>query len=157
MNVGELMTPNPQTCGPDDMLNHAAQLMWEHDCGCLPVIDADGKAVGMITDRDICMAAYTQGLPLWQIPVRSAMSTRVHGARETDGIEQVEALMREARVRRVPVSDGDGRVTGILSMNDLARRARPPAGRKANGLSDDSIVKTLAAICAPRPAAPPPA
>jgi CBS-domain-containing membrane protein len=111
-------------------------------------VDADHRVVGIVTDRDVCMAAYTQGRPLWQIPVSSAMAKRVHGVRETDSIDIVEALMQLAQVRRVPVLDGDGRLKGILSMNDLARRARH-AGRK-NGLSGDSIVQTLAAICEPR-------
>jgi CBS domain-containing protein len=152
MNVADLMTRNPQTCGPDDMLNRAAQIMWENDCGCVAVVDADGKAIGMLTDRDICMSAYTSGQPLWQIPVSEAMSKHVHGVREDDLLDVVESLMRRVRVRRVPVLDGDGRIKGILSMNDLARHAHRTAGRNGNGngLSGDSIWRTLAAISEPR-------
>jgi signal-transduction protein with cAMP-binding, CBS, and nucleotidyltransferase domain len=115
----------------------------------VPVVDGDDRVVGMITDRDICMAAYTQGRPLWQIPVSNAMAKQVHAVRENDLLETAEGLMRNARVRRVPVLDGDGRLRGILSMNDLARHAHRKVGRKTNGLSGDSIVQTLAAICEP--------
>ena len=77
MKVQEAMTRNVAACGVRDMLNRAAQLMWECDCGSVPVVDEAGNVCGMITDRDICMAAYTQGLPLDQILVRSTMSPRL--------------------------------------------------------------------------------
>jgi CBS domain-containing protein len=149
MNVLELMTTAVKFCGPSDNLQNAAQIMWDNDCGVVPVVDADGSVVGMITDRDICMAAYTRGQPLWQIPVLVAMAKQVHSVRENDQLDAVELLMRRMRIRRVPVLDGDGRLKGILSMNDLARRALPSKGRKADGLSTDSIVQTLGAICEP--------
>jgi CBS domain-containing protein len=87
----------------------------------------------MITDRDIAMSAYTRGQPLAQIPVSSAMAKEVHGVRESDRLEAVEAPMRRVRVRRVPVFDGDGHLKGILSMNDPARHFHRSAGHKANG------------------------
>jgi CBS domain-containing protein len=153
MNVSDLMTTAVRSCGTSDNLQLAAQIMWESDCGIVPVVDGDGRVVGVITDRDICMAAYTQGLPLWQIRVPSAMANHVHGVRETDPLEVVEALMRRVQVRRVPVLDEDGRLRGILSMSDTARHAHRSAGRKANGLSRDSIAQTLSAICEPHPVA----
>jgi CBS-domain-containing membrane protein len=119
----------------------------------LPVVDGEDRVVGMITDRDICMAAYTHGQPLWQIPVSNAMAKEVHGVRENALVEVAEGLMRRLRIRRVPVLDGDGRLKGILSMNDLARHAHRSAGHKHDGLSGDRIVQTLAAICEPRGAA----
>ena len=61
MNVDRLMTRNVECCGPDSTLAEAAQKMWERDCGSLPVCDRDRRVVGMITDRDICMAAWLQG------------------------------------------------------------------------------------------------
>jgi len=153
MNVSDLMTQAVQSCGPNDNLQRAMQIMWERDCGIVPIVDDDGKVVGMITDRDVAVAAYTQGRPLWQIAVSNAMAKQVHGVRESDSLEAVETLMRRVRVRRVPVLDGDGRLKGILSMNDLARHAHRSIGRKANGLSGDSVVQTMAAICEPHAAA----
>jgi CBS domain-containing protein len=141
------MTTAVKSCGPNDNLQRAAQIMWENDCGIVPVVDGDGRLVGVITDRDVCMAAYTQGQPLWQILVSNAMAKQVHGVRETDLVEAAEGLMRRVRVRRVPVLDGDGRLRGIVSMNDLARHAHRSAGHKTHGVSGDSIMQTLAAIC----------
>ncbi len=148
MNVSDLMSTAVKSCGMGDSLERAAQIMWESDCGIVPVVDDDGRVVGMITDRDICMAAYTRGQALWQIPVPDAMARQVHGVSEDDPLEVAEGLMRRVRVRRVPVLDGGGRLKGILSMNDLARQAHR-SGRKSNGLSGDSIAQTLAAICEP--------
>jgi CBS domain-containing protein len=153
MNVSDLMTAAVKSCGTNDNLQRAAQLMWENDCGIVPVVDGDGRVVGVITDRDICMAAYTHGQPLWQLPVSDAMAKQVHGVMENDPLDVVETLMRRVRVRRVPVLDANGRLKGILSMNDLVRHAHRSAGRKGNGLSGDSIVQTLAAICEAHPTA----
>jgi CBS domain-containing protein len=147
MNASELMTREVHSCSINDSLQRAVQLMWEHDCGVVPVVDDQNKVVGMITDRDVAIAAYTQGRPLWEIPLSSAMAHHVHGVREDDDLETVETLMRRVRVRRIPVLDGDGRLKGILSMNDLARHAH--RGRKGDGLRPDSIVQTLAAVCEP--------
>lgn len=152
MNASELMTTDVKSCNVNDNLQRAAQIMWENDCGAVPVIDNDGRVVGIVTDRDICMSAYTQGLPLWQISVSSAMANRVHGVREDDPIEAVEQLMRRVQVRRVPVLDGEARLKGILSLNDLARHAHRSSGRKSNGLSGESVSRTLAAVCQPRAA-----
>ena len=77
MNVGELMSRDVRTCATSDSLNDAARIMWEADCGCAPVVEADGTVVGMITDRDICMAAYTQGRRLMQMTVESTASKNV--------------------------------------------------------------------------------
>jgi len=144
MKVAQLMSPGVQLCGPTDTLNRAAQIMWESDCGCVPIVDADGKAIGMLTDRDICMAAYTQGLPLAQIAVASAASRGVVAVGEQDSLDRAEHLMQKHQIRRLPVLDGEGRPVGILSMNDLARRAR--AGQREPELSATAIARTLAAV-----------
>lgn len=110
MNASDVMTKTVRCCSANDSLQRAAQIMWERDCGAVPVVDAEDRVVGMITDRDICMATYIQGRPLWQIPVGSTMAKRVHGVQEGDPLEAVEALMRQAQVRRVPVLDGGGKI-----------------------------------------------
>ncbi len=153
MNASDLMTRTVKTCSAEDNLQRAAQLMWEADCGALPVVDSAGQLVGIITDRDICMAAYTRGAPLWQIPVSSTMARGVYSVSEDDSVDSVEALMRRAQVRLVPVLDGGGQLKGIVSMNDLARHAHRSGFHKGDGLSGDHVVQTLAAICESRPAA----
>ncbi len=146
MHVLELMTAAAKSCGPDDTVQLAAQIMWDNDCGVVPVVDDDGRVIGMVTDRDICMAACMHGKPLWQIPVSNAMARHVYAVREHDRVEIAEALMRRVRVRRVPVLDANGRLTGILSMNDLARHGHRSVGRPNNGLNGNSIMHTLSAI-----------
>jgi CBS domain-containing protein len=127
MNVSTLMSTAAKSCGPNDDLQRAAQIMWESDCGVVPVVDREERVVGMITDRDICMAAYTHGQPLWQIPVSNAMAKEVHGVRENALVEAAEGLMRRLRVRRVPVLDGDGRLKGH-SVDERPCPSRSPIG-----------------------------
>jgi CBS domain-containing protein len=153
MKVEQLMTRTVKACSPDDTLNRAAQLMWEGDCGCLPVVstDGDGRVIGVITDRDICMAAYTQGRRLSEIPVASAMAREVIACRPSDGVSQAEALMRDHQVRRLPVVDGAGRLVGILSLNDIAREAqREATGAGRKEVTQADVAETLAQVCRPR-------
>jgi CBS domain-containing protein len=162
MKVSELMTADVRTCSVRDSINRAAQLMWEADVGCVPVVDGT-RVAGMITDRDVCMATYTKGRPPAAIPVASVMTRDVVSCKPGDTITDAANLMRTHRIRRLPVIDAAGALAGILSLNDLARLAASAAGQPARRLRDDELVQTLAAICAPRRAAalvgapPPPA
>jgi len=144
MLVQEIMTTAVETCRLDDDLAHTAKIMWEHDCGCVPVTDADRRVIGMITDRDICMAAYTQGRRLAQISVSSAAARRIHACRPTDTLDTAEAIMRGAQVHRLPVIDAEGRLMGVISLSDLARHLS--AQRIDSGLSPENIAFTLAGI-----------
>jgi len=146
MQVNEIMKQPVVTCPADGDLNQAAQLMWEHDCGSIPVVDADGRLAGIVTDRDVCMAAYTQGASLRSIPVASAMAPHVLVCHVDDSLETAEELMREGQVRRIPVIDHDGCPVGIVSLNDLTRLAAQ--ARKSS--VDRQIVETLAAVGARR-------
>lgn len=146
MNIIEHVMSRPViTCGPHDSLHVAAGRLWEHDCGALPVTDEHGHVVGMITDRDICMAAYTKGKGLHAISVDEAMATRVITCRPTDAIADVERKMAQAQVRRLPVVDGQGRPVGLVSLNDLARLTAQASKRAAV-----EALGTLAAIGQPR-------
>jgi CBS domain-containing protein len=146
MHVKDIMHHPVITCPSDSHLHLVAGLMWEHDCGTIPVVDHEGRLTGIVTDRDICMAAYTQGALLQSIPVSAAMAKHVLACHVDDSIDTAEELMREGQVRRVPVIDNDGRPVGIVAMNDLARLA---AHARKSGV-DREVVQTLAAICAPR-------
>jgi CBS domain-containing protein len=152
MIVDELMTRDVRTCRLHDSLAEAARILWEHDCGCALVVDAEGRSVAVITDRDICMAAYTRGLPLRAMSVASAASGGGVSVHPGEKVETPQVLMRRHRVRRLPVVDAMGKPIGIVSMNDLARRSHQ-TGRRDGGLSSESIVDTLAAIGERRDAA----
>ena len=150
MNVGQLMAQNIRACRLEDTLDTAAQIMWDNDCCCVPVIDAHRRVVGMLTDRDICMAAYTQGGPLRALRVSSAMSKKVYACRPEDTLAAAEELMRAKLIRRLPVTDAEGHLVGIISLNDIAREAQSEHTRAKKDVTSDEVGLTLAAICSPR-------
>jgi CBS domain-containing protein len=146
MNVSELMTKNAMTCRPDQPLHHAAQIMWDHDCGCVPVVDDFNTIQGMITDRDVCMAALMQGRSLSEIPIGSAMSRAIYGCAPSDDVDKAAELMRARQVRRVPVLDAEGHVLGVLSLGDFARALSSSA---TNGVTTPTVARTLFDISQP--------
>jgi CBS domain-containing protein len=148
--VRSIMTVGVMTCEPGDSLNRAARLLWDHDCGALPVLASDGKLVGMITDRDICMAAYSQGCTLSEGKVESAMSRDVLTCELEDTIEHALELMRSRQLRRLPVVNPDGRLAGVVSLADMARFARALSNDGVGAYT--SLGFTLAAISEPRAA-----
>lgn len=121
MRVQELMTAQPFTCQSNQNLYVVAQMMWDHDCGSIPIVDDRGHLVGMVTDRDICMAALTQGRTLQELPIHIAMSRQVYSARPEQDAGEVRALMAEHQVRRIPVVDDQRKPIGIVTLKDLAR------------------------------------
>jgi CBS domain-containing protein len=145
MKIEQLMSRDLRTCSPNDTLDCAARMMWEKDCGVVPIVDSAERVVGVITDRDICMAAYTQGRLLTEILVSSIAMKPVVAVRPQDSAKTAEDLMRKHQVRRVLVTEDSGHLVGVLSINDLVRGA----GRHPRDLSSDDIAKTLAAISQP--------
>ncbi len=150
MKVSQIMTRELKTCSGRDFLSKAARVMWDHDCGCVPVTDAVGKIVGIITDRDIAMAAYTQGLPLHSIRVESAMARAVVTCSADDDLQTVEDLMRQNQIRRLPVLDQAGKPVGIVSLNDLTLAAHRQREQEVAEVTGAEISETLKAICRPR-------
>ena len=149
MGVSQIMRRDVEICEPDDNLASAASRMWDGDFGCLPVVDRAGQVVGMVTDRDICMAALSRGQTLRDIPVSVAMAKKVLSCSPEATLIEAEELMRSGQVRRLPVIDSDAFLVGIISLNDLVRLAENESGRKNLDVSAQEITATLAAICAP--------
>jgi CBS domain-containing protein len=143
MKIDELMRREVVSCGIDDSLQEAARSMWEHDCGAIPVVDGVDHVVGVVTDRDICMAAYTQGLPLREIPVTTAMADSVVTLRPDDLVVDATRLMGEQQIRRIPITTVDGRLVGMLTLSDVVREAARP-DRQTDGIMN--LVTTIAAI-----------
>ena len=150
MLVENLMSRQVQSCHVGDSLAHAAELMWQHDCGAVPVCCGDGTphVVGVITDRDICMSALFSGRPLNDLRVNEAMSKSVTAVRPSDSLAQAERVMRDAHVRRLPVIDHDGGLIGMISLADLAREAARERVQPRKEITETDIGNTLAAICA---------
>jgi CBS domain-containing protein len=118
--VKSIMKESPATCSPADTLRRAAEILWQCDCGMVPVVEGDARLVGVLTDRDICMAAFFKGESLSTLDVGSTMSKNLHAAKPDATIESVVHLMSEKQTRRVPIVEGD-RLVGIVSLADIAR------------------------------------
>lgn len=146
MNVNELMSREPRAVRIGERLDAAARVLWEADCGIAPVVDAAGVLVGVVTDRDLCMASYTQGRSLGEIPLTSVMVRSVRSCRADEPLAAAMAAMQQAQVHRLPVVDARNLLVGVLSTNDLVRtaHARPAA------LDAGTVLKCLATIGAPR-------
>lgn len=153
MKVKDVMTPHPQTIWLTESLADAASMMWEYDCGVLPIVK-DQQVIGMITDRDICMAtAIRQSNPA-TVSVEEVMTGQVFGVKPEDNIDQALQVMQQHQIRRVPVINPDGELKGILSMNDIVLHAKAPEAAEKDSIGYDEVVKTYQAICQhPVPAA----
>jgi CBS domain-containing protein len=149
MKIEQLMSHPVRTCSESDMLNRAAQLMWEHDVGCI-VVESNGRVQGVITDRDICMAGRFRGQPLWAIRVGEVMSRNVETVHPKDTVETAERLMRARKIRRLPVVDDSNVLVGLISLNDLARETGVRHGRRKAEVTAEQVAETLAEICEPR-------
>lgn len=152
MRVEQLMTKDVRTCHPDESLDDAARVLWERDCGFVPVIEGDGspRVVGVLTDRDICMAAFLSGRRLGEIPVRDVMSRALRTCRADDAVADAEATMRAAQIHRLAVVDDAGQLLGVISLADLAREAVREPGATRREITETEIGDTLAAIHQPR-------
>lgn len=154
MKVSDLMTMNVACIQSEAPLADAARLMWDCDCGALPVLDGEAHVVGMITDRDICMATWSRDQPPSTLRVSEAMSRDISAAAPDDSIAYIEGLMRSKQIRRVPVVDESRRLIGILSFADIVRHGSSSAGKRVMELGSDQITLTLAQICRPPVATP---
>lgn len=147
MKVQELMTKDVKTCGRYSNLAEAASLLWEGDCGVLPVMD-DDKLAGIISDRDICFAVATKGRLASEITVGEVVSGRpVYTCRPEDDVRNALSTMQQQQVRRIPVVNSDGRIEGILSISDVVLAAESEARGITQGVSSKEAISTLKAIC----------
>lgn len=147
MKAEEIMTRNVQSCRPEASLAQVAALMWDYDCGAMPVVDDSNRVMGMITDRDIAIAAATKDRRATDIAVGEVMSGNVYACARDEDVKSVLKTMRRERVRRLPVIGSDGRLVGILSINDIVLRAEEGKGRQVPDISYDDVVSTFKAVC----------
>ena len=143
MQVKDIMVPDTRFCRPDTNLAEASLIMWENDCGALPVLEASGKVVGMVTDRDICIAVGTRNRAPSEITVFDVKPNpqELYSCAPEDDIHSALQTMRTQGVRRLPVVNS-GQLRGILCLDEVALNAR-----KRDGISYADVVDTLRAIC----------
>ena len=119
MKVQDLMTSPAYSCTPDTSLAAAARAMDDYGCGALPVLDASGHPVGILTDRDVCMAVSRVNRYPAAIPAREAMTRDPVTCAPENEIGDVLRTMAAMRIRRLPVVNGEGCLVGILSQSDV--------------------------------------
>ena len=148
MRVKDVMTAGAKACLPETSLAEAAALMWENDCGALPVVNVEDRVVGVVTDRDICFGATTKSRPPFEVSVGEVITGKVFACAPDDDIHQALKTMQSERVRRLPVVSEDGALRGIVSMNDVVLRAEEGADGAAPEITYADVVQTYKAICA---------
>jgi CBS-domain-containing membrane protein len=146
MKVKDVMTPDAKAIWITESLAYAAKEMWKNDGGALPIIKDGRKVVGMITDRDICMATAVRDRKPSGISVEEVMNPIVYAAEAEEDIEQALQTMREHKIRRLPVLNVDGELQGIVSMNDIVLKAKERNGKEPQ-IAYVDVVKTYQAIC----------
>ena len=135
MKVQDIMTSDVHCCGPDTNLAAAAKMMWDSDCGALPVLNVQGQVLSMITDRDICMATATKNRPASDIIVWETVSGKAHTCHLSDDVHTALDTMKREKVRRLPVVDEDGVpsvATKFALGRDVAKRVGMPLQRSVS-------------------------
>jgi nucleotide-binding universal stress UspA family protein/CBS domain-containing protein len=145
MKVEDVMQREPVMAKPEMTLDRAGQRMAEVDCGFLPVVDDRGKVVGVLTDRDVCLALTSRNRRPAEVEVRQVMSHNVASCLADDNLGAALQLMGDRKVRRLPVVEPDGRLSGILSVDDVLIEAR--RGGEAGHPSFEEVAATLQTIC----------
>jgi CBS domain-containing protein len=144
MLVAELMKNPPATCTTNDTVTDAAKIMHEHRCGFVPVVDVRGAVVGVVTDRDVCLTVGDKNRAMTHVSVQDAMSHPVFSCYADDNVNTALATMAKRHIRRLPVLDKQGRLQGVLSIDDVVqapyRRSAPTA---------EEIIESLKGIMAP--------
>lgn len=146
MKVQEVMTDRIQSCRPTDKISMVARMMRQENCGFIPVVALDGVPVGVITDRDVCMAVATRQQNAADIEVRDLMSRQMFACLTQDDIQVALKRMKETRVRRLLVMNDRGKLEGILSLDDVVLSAT------ADGKGDlpvEDVFGTYRSICEP--------
>ena len=150
MRVRDIMTANVVSCRKDTDLATAARLMLEKRFGTLPVVDEHGRVAGIITDRDIAMAAATRQRNASHIAVYEAMSGHAATCQADENVDTALKKMEGRRVRRLPVLDRDGRLTGILSLDDIVLRGLDGV----SGVPTPMFIEAMQLLCSRPPVEP---
>lgn len=144
MKIRDVMTKRVSFCGLDTTLAAAAGLMRKSACGFLPVVGEGGNVIGVLTDRDICLALGTLNRKASEVAVQTVMRPRLFTCTPEDDVRSALKTMHIERVRRLPVIDRNGAPVGVLSMDDIVLRAREHALKK--DVSYKNVAYTYQAI-----------
>lgn len=140
MKVRDLMTETIASCHPETNLAAAGALMWETDCGVLPVVDERRKVIAVLTDRDACIFLTTSDRRASSVKVGDVVTMRAFVCAPDADVKSALKSMKEQRIHRLPVVNKAGILEGILSINDIVLRAQKPAGRKQPDISYEDVI-----------------
>jgi CBS domain-containing protein len=143
MKVRDVMTPSAVCCKPETNIGAAVELLWSHNCGMLPVVDVNHRLVGIVTDRDICIAMGTRNRLPGELTVGEIAIQRVFTCKPDDEIHEALGTMAEKQVRRLPVVNGEGVPEGILSMDDIITHGDLNRWEGCCELSGEEIIRGL--------------
>lgn len=109
---------NVLTTGPSESVLEAARLMNEHRVGALVAVE-DGRVVGMFTERDVLQRVVAEQRDPAATQVGDVMTTSVVCCTPETSVDEARGVMRDRRIRHLPVADADGRLLGLISIGDL--------------------------------------
>jgi CBS domain-containing protein len=150
MKVQDAMMRTPVYCNPETNLGSAIELLWNRNCGFLPIVDAKQKLIGVVTDRDLCVALGTRNRLPGQITVGEVATGEVYSCRVQDDIHAALQTMAKRRVRRLPVVNENGVLEGILSMDNVVLHTEHAGSSRKAELSDEDVVETMRQIYGPQ-------
>jgi CBS domain-containing protein len=143
MKVRDVMVRTAASCTPQANLAEAVEILWNRNCGILPVLNSQGNVIGVVTDRDICIALGTRNRLAGEIPVEEIITGKLFLCKPDDDIRSALMTMAREQVRRLPVVNTEGKLEGILSMDDVILHADRTIAGKTTDLTCDEVVETL--------------
>ncbi len=144
--VGDICTRSPRVTTPEATLAQAAKVMWDGDCGMVPVIDGARKVIGVISDRDIALAVAMRGAKAHEAKVKESMNARVVSCRADEPVGAALSRLAKFQLRRLPVVNAEGIIEGVFSMADAIRNSGRFMGEKGQDLTGDNVIRVLQAI-----------
>lgn len=143
MKVKDVMMRTPANCEGATNLGAAVEILWNRNCGILPITNSQGKVIGVVTDRDLCIALGTRNRLPSEVTVAQVVSGKVFTCKPDDDIRDALNTIGREKVRRLPVVNDSGQLEGILSMDDIVLHSEGDIAGKTSELSHDTVVNTL--------------
>ena len=144
MNVQDIMTTDIVSCTLDTNLETIANMMWNKDCGSIPVLNQYGQPIGIVTDRDIAMGSALNHKPPWELSAKDVLgSKQVQCCRAADSVKSSLQKMSQHHIRRLPVVNNEGRLVGMLSLGDIVAFAESEMPGKIPEVSFGETISTL--------------
>jgi CBS domain-containing protein len=144
MQIRDVMTKEVASCNPSTNAAVAAEIMWNQNCGSLPIVEDGGRPVGIVTDRDLFIKLGTSNRRASEVSVGEIMRTDLSVCTLEDSVLTALEIMAQRKLHRLPVVDGSGMLQGIVSMDDIVVRA----ATDGSSVSNAEVVRALKAICA---------